>query len=120
MGARVAAEMASVNKSDFILGVFCLSYPLHRPQQYTSLRTSHLLQLLVPLLIINGTKDPMCQVDLMENQIQSLACAISMHWIKDADHSLSTKNGTHNKELSTKIGKVISDWCQSILCLERT
>ena len=65
MGGRAAAELATrlSAESSFILGVFCLSYPLHRPKRFNELRISHLIHLNLPVLFISGTKDTMCRID---------------------------------------------------------
>jgi len=120
MGGRVAAELATLQPTDspFILGVFCYSYPLHRPKQYKELRVSHLIHLNVPVLFISGTKDDMCKMDLMEEVIDKIGSDVKVHWIHDAGHSLKVKSNSDDDILS-KICLWTVEWTQSVFTAER-
>jgi predicted alpha/beta-hydrolase family hydrolase len=116
MGARVAAEIASTldqkNKS-FIIGVLCLSYPLHPPQKTTEQRLSSILPLRIPVLFLSGTKDPMCHQELMENTLKRLNCDWTIHWVQGGDHSLLLKG----KDLETNqtYKDILQDLCDTVL-----
>ena len=114
MGGRVAAECASQQTASMplLLGVFCISYPLHKPKQKDNLRTSHLKGIMeIPLLIINGTQDSMCEFDHMEKVFKLLRnnCK-TMHWVEDADHSLLVR-GKQADDILNGFSKVLTDWC---------
>ena len=115
MGGRVAAEIACQQSQDKSLvdGVFCLSYPLHKPKEHNNLRTSHLKGIEIPLLIVNGTKDNMCDMDLMNEQFNSLPCKRkTLKWIENADHSLENQNFD---QIMEEICQVLVDWCTSVV-----
>ncbi|XP_065058370.1 testis-expressed protein 30-like isoform X2 [Rhopilema esculentum] len=120
MGGRVAAELATLHgKEDpFVLGVFCLSYPLHRPKRYNDLRVAHLIHLSVPVMFVSGTKDPMCRMDLMESTIDRIGSDVRVHWLHDADHSLNLK-GKCDDEILAKICEWTISWIQSVFMAER-
>lgn len=121
MGGRVAAYIAS-NRTDsmsHLIGVFCISYPLHKAKeehQVSMLRTSHLEGVKqIPLLIINGTEDEMCNFEVMERVFGTLENARKeLCWIKDADHSLKIRGrldrGGQTKTL-TSVCESLIDWC---------
>ncbi|XP_057316707.1 testis-expressed protein 30-like isoform X1 [Hydractinia symbiolongicarpus] len=121
MGGRVAAEVASscLNLASFIYGVACISYPLHRLKQFADLRTSHLLHLSVPTFIINGTKDSMCKKELMDQLIQKMSCSVTMHWVKEADHSLKLK-GKYSEEIVENMCDWFATWCQLVFAVEKS
>ena len=116
MGARVAAEIASTldqpNKN-FIIGLLCLSYPLHPPQKATEQRLSSILPLKIPALFVSGTEDTMCQQGLMETTLKKLNCDWSIHWIQGGDHGLMLKS----KERATgqTYEGVLQDICNTVL-----
>lgn len=116
MGARVAAQVASNKTGDScIYGVACISYPLHAAGKLNELRTSHLLGLTRPVFIMNGTKDEMCQKELMDDVLSSMACTVTMHWVANENHSLSFGK---NEEMKTNMCKLLIRWCQSVFSLE--
>lgn len=122
MGARVAAEVASNSSltTDFVYGVACLSYPLHPPRKTSELRVSPLLHLGVPVLFINGRKDPFCRTDLMENAaLNRMANDWTMHWVDGADHELKV-NGKVNNEIISNMCEWFVQWCQSVFMAERS
>ena len=121
MGARVAAEVCTTSTltGDFILGVACLCYPLHRPKKFTELRISHLIHLGVPVLIINGTEDSMCRMDLMDNVIEQMGSDVKIHWVHKCDHSLHIK-GKMDKEIIDRVCQWTLHWCQSVFMGERS
>ena len=122
MGARAAAEVVSNSSltTDFVYGVACLSYPLHPPRKTSELRVSPLLHLGVPVLFINGRKDPFCRADLMENTaVNRMANDWTMHWVDSADHELKV-NGKVNNEIISNMCEWFVQWCQSVFMAERS
>ena len=114
MGARVAAEIASTldhQNKNFVIGVLCLSYPLHPPQKTTEQRLLSILPLRIPVLFLSGTKDSMCHQDLMESTLKRLNCDWSIHWIQGGDHGLILKD----RETSHTYKDVLQDLCDTVL-----
>ena len=120
MGARVAAELATsrLQGDSFLLGVMCLSYPLHRPKCFSELRVSHVIHLGLPVLFISGTKDAMCRMDLMENVIYQMGGDVKVHWIHEADHMLNV-NKHFDSDILEEICQWALEWCQSVFAAER-
>ena len=114
MGGRVAAECARKQTASMplLLGVFCISFPLHKPKQKDAPRTSHLKGVVeAPLLIINGTKDAMCDYKLMNTEFKLLqnSCK-TMEWVEDADHSLTVR-GKQSEDVLNNVCKSLVGWC---------
>ena len=116
MGARVAAEIASTldqpNKN-FIIGLLCLSYPLHPPQKTTEQRLSSVLPVRIPTLFVSGTEDTMCQQELMETALKKLNCNWLMHWIQGGNHGLMLKS--KDGETGQKYESILQDICKTVL-----
>lgn len=125
MGARVAAEIASMlgnHNKDFIVGLLCVSYPLHPPRKTTEQRLSSILPVKIPTLFVSGTKDAMCRADLMENALKRLSCDWSMHWVQGGDHGLlvkGKKNEAGEVTLLPEVCERILLWAQSVYMGER-
>ncbi len=85
MGGRAASMLAA----DGIAcdGMLMLAYPLHPAGKPEQLRAAHLPQIKVPVLCINGTRDPLCRRDLMERVLSEVVAPWEMHWLEGADHS---------------------------------
>lgn len=66
MGSRAAASVIRQfsqddDNDDFIQGLVCLSYPLHRPKLQSKLRDEDLLFIRCPVLFVSGSADEMCE-----------------------------------------------------------
>lgn len=59
LGGRIASHLAAAGDeiSRGLSGLVCLGYPLHPPGQPTKLRTAHLAQIRIPILIVQGSRD---------------------------------------------------------------
>jgi predicted alpha/beta-hydrolase family hydrolase len=56
MGGRIASQIAAVD--DGLAGLVLLGYPLHPPKQPEKLRIAHLSRISVPILCVQGERDP--------------------------------------------------------------
>jgi predicted alpha/beta-hydrolase family hydrolase len=97
MGARVATMMAADGfPCDALL---LLAYPLHPAGKPEKLRDAHLPRIRVPVLCFNGTRDALCDRELMERALRTVNAPWTMHWIEGADHSLAReKDLAHIRE----------------------
>jgi uncharacterized protein len=83
MGGRAASMMAAEGLA--CDGLLLLAYPLHPAGQLHKLRVAHLKDIAAPVLCFNGTRDALCDRDLMERAPKSRLW--QMHWLEGADHS---------------------------------
>lgn len=108
MGGR-AASMLAADGFDCD-GLLLLAYPLHPAGQPQKLRDAHLRQIRVPVLCFNGTRDALCERDLMEKSLTGLSW--QMHWLEGADHSFHVlkSSGRTDAEVMDEVGAVARDW----------
>src|SRR5262249_36346205 len=57
MGGRIASQVAAAGIGDLV-GLVFLGYPLHPPGSPDRLRAKHLTQVRVPMLFVQGSRDP--------------------------------------------------------------
>jgi len=93
-----------------------LAYPLHPPGQPEKLRSSHLGAIRVPVLCLNGTKDPFCDRSRMEDVLSTLGANWRMHWIEGADHSFHVlkRSGRTNRDVLGEVAEVSSAWLEGL------
>jgi predicted alpha/beta-hydrolase family hydrolase len=114
MGGRVASMLAADSAScDALL---LLAYPLHPAGQPQKLRDAHLTQIRVPVLCFNGTRDALCQRDLMEQTVRRLSDLWTMHWLEGADHSFHVlkSSGRNDQDVLAEAGQVLEGWLQRV------
>ena len=85
MGGRVGCHAALEEKVD---GVVCLGYPLCAMGDRTKLRDEVLRALTTPILFVQGTRDPLCPLDLLERVRREMKASNFLHVVQGGDHSL--------------------------------
>ena len=85
MGGRVASLLAA---GGFACdGLLLFAYPLHPEGKPEKARDAHLPSLRVPVLCINGTRDPLCRRELMDRVVGTVTVPWRMVWLEGARHS---------------------------------
>lgn len=110
MGGRVASMLAA---DGFACdGLLLLAYPLHPEGQPEKLRDAHLPRIGVPVLCLNGTRDALCDRELMERAVGPLAPRWTMHWLDGADHSFHVlkASGRTDADVLDEVADAWSAW----------
>ena len=85
MGGRVGCHLSLEEKVD---GLICLGYPLCAMGDRTKLRNEVLRALNTPILFVQGTRDPLCPLDLLEPVRTEMKTQNVLHIVEGGDHSL--------------------------------
>jgi uncharacterized protein len=85
MGGRVGCHVALVEK---VAAVICLGYPLCAAGDRSKLRDQVLLELKTPAMFTQGTRDPLCPLDLLEGVRKRMGAPSTLYVVEGGDHSL--------------------------------
>jgi predicted alpha/beta-hydrolase family hydrolase len=85
MGGRIGCHLSLEEKVD---GLICLGYPLCAMGDRTKLRDEVLRALTTPILFVQGTRDALCPLDLLEQVRVEMKAPNPLHTIEGGDHSL--------------------------------
>jgi predicted alpha/beta-hydrolase family hydrolase len=107
MGGRAASLLAAEGFA--CAGLLLLAYPLHPAGQTEKLRAAHLSQIQVPVLCFNGTRDALCDQDLMRQALAEAGPNWRMHWLEGADHSFRVLKSS-GTDVYREICEVSRDW----------
>jgi predicted alpha/beta-hydrolase family hydrolase len=86
MGGRIGCHVSLEEKVD---GLVCLGYPLCAMGDRTKLRDEVLRALRTPILFVQGTRDSLCPLDLLEGVRAEIKAPNLLHVVEGGDHSLS-------------------------------
>ena len=92
MGGRIATHLAAGDDADElgIRGVVALGYPLHPPGKPEQLRAVHLARMRVPMLIIQGERDPFGTPAELRPVLDAVSADVTVHVVENGDHSLAS------------------------------
>jgi predicted alpha/beta-hydrolase family hydrolase len=85
MGGRIGCHVSLEEK---VQGVICLGYPLCGGGDRTKLRDKVLRAMETPILFVQGTRDSLCPLDLLEAVRAEMKAPTFLHLVEDGDHSL--------------------------------
>jgi predicted alpha/beta-hydrolase family hydrolase len=106
MGGRVGCHVVLEEK---VNGVVCLGYPLCGGGDHSKLRDRVLLALRTPILFVQGTRDPLCPLDLLEGVRAKMTAPTFLHIVEGGDHSLLVSKSQAKRESQDEIdGRTIN------------
>jgi hypothetical protein len=85
MGGRIGCHVSLEEKVDALV---CLGYPLCAMGDRTKLRDQVLRALTRPILFVQGTRDSLCPLDLLERVRAETKARNFLHVVEGGDHSL--------------------------------
>jgi predicted alpha/beta-hydrolase family hydrolase len=103
-GARDATAAA-------LSGVVVLGYPLHPPGKPEKLRIEHLPRITVPVLIVQGERDPFGSPEELRPHFAVLGDRATIHAVAGGDHSLAVRGAKQKEDLPG----VVTSWIQHYL-----
>jgi predicted alpha/beta-hydrolase family hydrolase len=85
MGGRIGCH---VSLEEPVTGLVCFGYPLCGGGDPAKMRDKVLRDLRTPILFVQGTRDSLCPLDLLENVRREMKAPNFLHVVEGGDHSL--------------------------------
>jgi hypothetical protein len=113
LGGRIASYLAAGGAP--VRGLVLLGYPLHPAGRPERLRSDHLPRIKVPMLFVQGTRDPLCDLALLRPLLAHLPHA-TLHTIEGADHSFRVprRDGRSDADVWAEIVAVAARWLRAL------
>jgi predicted alpha/beta-hydrolase family hydrolase len=92
MGGRIASHLVALGEPAD--GLVFFGYPLHPAGQPEKLRDAHLADVPCPMLFLEGTRDPLCDLALLRPVLKRLGKRATLHVIDDGDHSFHVRKSS--------------------------
>ena len=84
-GARMSTTACAEGQLPGLAGILCYGFPLHPAKQPSIKRAAHLAQVAVPTLYLQGTRDDLADLPLMQKVCADLPRA-TLYVVEAADH----------------------------------
>ena len=92
LGGRIASHVVAEGAD--VDGLVFHGYPLHPPGKPERIRDAHLHAIKVPMLFVEGTRDPFCPLPTLENVMDGLEAPTELVVIDDGDHSFKVRKSS--------------------------
>jgi uncharacterized protein len=118
MGGRVGCHLSLEEKVE---GLVCLGYPLCAMGDRTKLRDQVLRALTTPILFVQGTRDSLCPLDLLERVRSEMKAPNFLHLVEGGDHSLRVPkrllqaSGQRQEDIDQQIFWAIAEFVDGLI-----
>ena len=118
MGGRIGCHVSLEEK---VAGVVCLGYPLCAMGDRTKLRDEVLRALTTPILFVQGMRDALCPLDLLQRVRAGIKAPNFLYVVEGGDHSLRVPKrqlqatGETQEDVDRSILKSIADFVSRLL-----
>src|SRR4030088_2385662 len=111
-GGRMTSQAQAMAPLDGVDGLAFLGFPLHPAGKPSSDRANHLSDVHVPLLFLQGTRDNLAELSLLEPVVDRLGPSASLHRVEGADHSfhVPARSGRKDSEVMREILDAFANW----------
>jgi hypothetical protein len=110
-GKSLGGRIASLCVADGMPagGLVFLGYPLHPPGKPDRIRDEHLYRIEVPMLFLEGTRDPFATPALLERVLARLGPRAEVDWIDGGDHSFRVRGAKReDRDIGAALAPVIA------------
>jgi hypothetical protein len=113
-GGRMTSSAAAAGSLPGVRGLAFLGFPLHAPGRDGDARAVHLVDVTVPMLFIQGTRDALADLDRMRALVARLGPRAALHVVEGGDHSFHVlqRSGRTSQEVAEEINAAIVSWAR--------
>ena len=115
-GGRMTSQAQAAAALDGVCGLAFFGFPLHPAGKPSSDRAKHLGEINVPMLFLQGSRDSLAELSLLEPVVKGLKRRATLHVVKEADHSfhVPARSGRKDSEVMTEILDAFVAWAGKV------
>jgi len=115
-GGRMTSQAQAAAPLDGVRGLAFFGFPLHPAGKPSSDRAKHLGDIKIPMLFLQGSRDSLAELRLLEPVVKNLKPRATLHVVKDADHSfhVPARSGRNDGEVMDEILDAFVAWAGGI------
>ena len=110
-GGRMTSQAQAASPLAGVCGLVFLGFPLHPAGRPSTERAEHLFGVEIPMLFLQGTRDALADLSLLQPIVERLGAKATLWRLDDADHSFHVR-GRRPKEVdaTSELADEIARW----------
>lgn len=115
-GGRMTSQAQALSPLPGVVGLAFLAFPLHPAKQPADERAEHLLDVRIPMLFLQGTRDELAYLELLQPLVKQLGDLATLKLLQDADHSfhVPAKTGRKDPQVRQEAWQALIEWIGSL------
>ncbi len=111
-GGRMTSQAQAEDPLPNVAGLVFLGFPLHRAKQPSDERAEHLLNVRIPMLFLQGTRDELAELKLLQGVVRRLGEPATLRLFEGADHSfhVPARSGSTDAQIMADMAVAIGEW----------
>ena len=111
-GGRMTSQAQALAPLDGVRGLIFFAFPLHPAGKPSDARAAHLSAVTIPMLFLQGSRDQLADLELLQRTIAGLQGRASLELIDEADHAFHVPAKTSRKDAEVLAGilDTAADW----------
>ena len=116
-GGRMTSQAQALEPLPGVLGLAFLGFPLHPPGKPSVDRAAHLDEVDVPMLFLQGTRDELASLELMQSVVERFGPRARLHLAQEADHSfhVPARSGRSDTDVRSELLQAFHDWSKGVV-----
>ena len=116
-GGRMTSQAQAAAPLSGVRGLAFVGFPLHPAGKPSIDRAGHLAKIDLPMLFLQGTRDTLAEVALIEPVVQRLSPRATLHLAGGADHSFHVlaRSGRNDRDVMAEILDAFAAWVLSVV-----
>ncbi|MEN3348889.1 MAG: uncharacterized protein V7632_2524 [Bradyrhizobium sp.] len=116
-GGRMTSQAQAKAPLAGARGLVFLGFPLHPAGKPSNERAAHLAEIKIPMLFLQGTRDALAELDLLQPVVKSLGARATLHLVDEADHSFHVlkRSGRNDAEAMAEVLDAFAAWVAKLL-----
>jgi predicted alpha/beta-hydrolase family hydrolase len=113
-GGRMTSQAQAGSPIPELTGLVFVGFPLHRAKQPSVERADHLLNVRIPMLFLQGTRDELAELKLLQGVAGRLGERATLTLFDGADHSfhVAARSGRTDAQIVTELAAAIGRWVE--------
>lgn len=115
-GGRMTSQAQALAPLPWVAGLAFLAFPLHPAGRPSQERADHLANVTIPMLFLQGTRDELATLDLLQPVVQGLGERATLKLLQDADHSFHVRasSGRRDPDVRQELVRTLVDWIDGL------
>jgi predicted alpha/beta-hydrolase family hydrolase len=111
-GGRMTSQTQALSPLPSVHGLIFVGFPLHPVGKPDDARGAHLADVNVPMLFLQGDRDELAALDLLQPLVKKLGKRATLNVFAHADHSfhVPAKSGRKDAQVMEEMLDAIRDW----------
>lgn len=116
-GGRMTSQAQALAPLEGVRGLAFLAFPLHPAGEPSDSRATHLADVSVPMLFLQGTRDALAERALIEAVVARLGARATLAWIEEADHSfhVPARSGRTDAQVLAEALQRLAAWIDTLM-----